>query len=79
MKNLNSILNRITEKVFCAKNLVDAKIIFIKELENSKIDNIAKNKMLFEIDNIKSLVKLQSYLCNALLRFEGLSVNKYKK
>ena len=77
MKNFNSILNRITEKVFCADNLANAKIVFINEITNSKIDNIVKNKMLNEINNIKSLVKLQSYLCNALLRFEGLSINKY--
>ena len=35
--------------------------------------------MLQNISEIKSMLKLQFYITNSLLRFEGMSVNKYDK
>jgi len=35
--------------------------------------------MLQNLSEIKSMFKLQYYMTNSLLRFEGMSVNKYDR
>jgi hypothetical protein len=38
----------------------------------------SKNKMLFDIKNLKTLHQVQRYTANALLKFEGLSATETK-
>ena len=57
----------------------EAKKFIENFLEEKKIDNVTKNQMLQNISEIKSMLKLQFYMTNSLLRFEGMSVNKYDK
>ena len=74
--NIQSTLTKIAEKVFTAKSCDDAKKITLDYLSESKINEEDRVKMIAEIEQKKDLVKLQMYIANALLKFEGLSINK---
>lgn len=72
---LDSILNKCITEVYKSTNLKEAKDCIILILESSKIKSTDKSKMLYEISNIKTLTKLQFYITNALLKYEGLGVS----
>ena len=74
--NIQSTLTKIAEQVFTAKSCDEAKKIALDYLSESKINEEDRVKMIAEIEQKKDLVKLQIYIANALLKFEGLSVNK---
>jgi hypothetical protein len=69
-----STLDKIAEAVFTSKDLISAQNIALAHLNESKIKESDKNKMIQEITNMKSLQKLQYYCANALLKYEGLGV-----
>jgi hypothetical protein len=69
-----STLDKIAEAVFTSKDLTSAQNIALAHLNESKIKESDKNKMIQEITNMKSLQKLQYYCANALLKYEGLGV-----
>jgi hypothetical protein len=76
---IKSIFEQISEQVFKMTDLNEAKqfvIIFVKE---KKINEVDKNKILFEVNNAKTMVKFQTYICNALLRYESLGMNQLQK
>jgi len=72
---LESTLTKIAEQVFSAKSVEQAKTIALDFLSESKINEADRKKMIAEIETKKDLVKLQIYIANALLKFEGLSLN----
>ena len=72
---LESTLTNIAEQVFSATSVEQAKTIALDFLSESKINEADRKKMIAEIETKKDLVKLQIYIANALLKFEGLSLN----
>jgi hypothetical protein len=73
---IKSIFEQIAEQVFNMRNPVQAKQ-FITEFVNGKdINDEDKKLILRNISSIKTMDKIQSYICNSLLRYEGLSLNK---
>ncbi len=72
---LESTLTNIAEQVFEAKTVEQAKTIALNFLSESKIKEEDRKKMIIEIEKTKDLVRLQIYIANALLKFEGLSLN----
>ena len=77
--NFKSVLEQITSDVYKMTDVNEAKKFIENFLEEKKIDNVTKSQMLQNISEIKSMLKLQFYITNSLLRFEGMSVNKYDK
>jgi hypothetical protein len=74
--NIQSTLTKIAEQVFTAKTCDEAKKIALDYLNESKINEEDRVKMIEEIQQKKELIKLQMYIANALLKFEGLSINQ---
>jgi len=72
---IESTLTNITEQVFEAKALDEAKKICLDYLQDSKIKESDRLKMISEIEQMKYLHKVQLYIANALLKYEGLSLN----
>lgn len=73
---IKSIFEQIAEQVFDMKNPIQAKQ-FITEFVNEKdINEIDKKTIIQNVNKCKHMHKIQSYICNSLLRYEGLSVNK---
>ena len=77
--NFKRVLEQIINDVYKMTDVNEAKKFIENFLEEKKIDNVTKSQMLQNISEIKSMLKLQFYITNSLLRFEGMSVNKYDK
>ena len=76
---IKSIFEQISSKVFLMTNLAEAKT-FVTEFVNSKdINEHDKFYILQEVNNAKSLVRFQTYICNALLKYEGMGMNQINK
>ena len=72
---IKSIFEQISNEVFQMSNVDKAKAFISEFLEQKNINSIDKKTILYNVDNCKSMHKLQSYLCNSLLKFEGMGVN----
>lgn len=73
---IKSTLDKIATDVFKATNLQVAQQITLSHLSESHIKETDKNRMIEEINKVKTLTKLQYYIANALLKYEGLSLAK---
>ena len=73
---IKSIFEQIAEKVFEMKDK-DAAKQFIIEFVNSKdIKEQDKKTIIANVTACKHMYKIQSYICNSLLKYEGMSLNK---
>ena len=77
MKHFNSTLSNITEQVYSAKTVQEAKTIMINYLETTNVKD--KKKMIWDVSQLNNLTRVLTYFTNSLLRFEGLSVNTYAR
>jgi F0F1-type ATP synthase delta subunit len=79
MTKIKSVLEQIAATVFTMTNVADAKN-YINEFINSKdINDKDKASIIKAVAEIKSMIKLQTYLCNALLKYEGMGMNQINK
>jgi len=76
---IKSIFEQISQKVFSMNNANDIKT-YVTEFVNSKqIEDRDKQGIIKNINECKNVVAMHRYICNSLLKFEGLSVNRYDK
>lgn len=73
---IKSIFEQIAEQVFDMKDVNAAKQ-FITEFVNSKdIKEQDKKTIIANVNACKHMYKVQMYICNSLLKYEGMSLNK---
>jgi hypothetical protein len=70
-----STLAQIADKVYQAKTADEAKQVMIDHLSTTRVKD--KDRMISQVKVLKTLIKVQTYFTNSLLRFEALSVNSY--
>lgn len=76
---IKSIFEQIATQIFLMTDLTKVKS-FVTEFVNSKdINEHDKFNILQEVNNAKSLVRFQTYICNALLKYEGMGMNQINK
>jgi hypothetical protein len=68
------ITQRITE-IYSATNIVTAKELLRNLLNESKIKDIDRDKMLAELNKITTLKQVQFYATNCMFKFEGLGID----
>jgi len=68
------ITQRITE-IYSATDIVTAKELLRNLLNESKIKDNDKDKMLAELDKITTLKQVQFYATNCMFKFEGLGID----
>jgi hypothetical protein len=73
---IKSVLEECTEVLFTINDLKQAKEYVIDFVNNRGIKDADKINIVRGTNESKSLIRLQTYVCNALLKYEGLSVNK---
>lgn len=73
--NIKSVFEQIAEQVFQMNNLNDAKVFTTEFINGKNIKEEDKKTILRQISEIKTIVKFQTYICNSLLKYEGMSVN----
>lgn len=78
MPKITSILESISTQVFQSKTLQDGQQTMLKCLEEHHIKEEDKQSLIRGCMDCKSLTRLQQYLCNALLKYEGMSLSKVK-
>ena len=69
-----SILVAITEQIYKARTATEAKTIMVDYLLTTTVSD--RDSMIKGVTKLNSLIKVQRYFTNCLLKFEGLSLNK---
>ena len=73
---IKSILDDKLNAIFTATSMEEAKRIFLEVVNASIIKIYDKNKMIFNLNNCRTLLDVQKYAVNSAFKFEGLSVIK---
>lgn len=76
---IHSVFEKISVNIFSIRNLEEAKCYTISFIQTTEINKNDKDKMIKEINNFKTLILFQRYICNSLLKYEGLGANQYSK
>ena len=76
---IKSIFEQISERVFVMKDLNEAKNFVTEFVGEKKINDKDKQSILREVNNAKTLARFQTYICNSLLKYEGLGMNNFDK
>jgi hypothetical protein len=76
---IKSIFEQISERVFVMKDLNEAKLFVTEFVSEKKINDKDKQSILYEVNNARTLAKFQTYICNSLLKYEGMGVNQMNK
>jgi hypothetical protein len=77
--SIKSIFEQISEQVFRMTNLSEAQAFVVDFVNSKNINDQDKKKIVYEAKNAKSLTRFQTYICNSLLKYEGMSVNFSKE
>jgi hypothetical protein len=73
---IKSVFEQISSHIFTSTDTLDADKKYIIEFIASKhINDNDKKTILRTVNEVKSKIKLQTYIANSLLKYEGLSVN----
>jgi hypothetical protein len=73
---IKSIFEQIASEVFNMKDVNKAKQFVTDFVTNKKIKDEDKTVIINNVNNCKSISRIQTYICNSLLRYEGMSLNK---
>ncbi len=73
-----STLDSIVSEAFLMTNLGEAKRKVCTYLQSTKINEVDKQTMILEIEFKATLYDFHTYIANALLKYEGLGINKIK-
>jgi hypothetical protein len=77
--HIKSILEQISSEVFIMRDLNKAKSFIRDFVVDKNINDKDKQSILSATDECKTMVRLQTYLCNALLKYEGMGVAQLNK
>jgi hypothetical protein len=72
---IKSILEQIAKEVFVMRNISEIKTFIKSFVENKNINDIDKNIILTNVDQCTNAQMVQRYICNSLLKYEGMGVN----
>ncbi len=73
---IKSIFEQIASEVFNMKDVNKAKQFVTDFVNEKKIKDEDKTVIINNVNNCKSISRIQTYICNSLLRYEGMSLNK---
>ena len=73
---IKSIFEQIASEVFNMKDVNKAKQFVTDFVNDKKIKDEDKTVIINNVNNCNSISRIQTYICNSLLRYEGMSLNK---
>jgi hypothetical protein len=76
---IKSIFEQISAEVFRMTNLDEAKYFITKFITDKHINEQDKLNITKAVSETRSIVAFQRYICNALLKYEGLGVSQLSK
>jgi hypothetical protein len=77
--HLKSVLEQIAEQIFTMKDVKQAKNFITIFVSDKGINEKDKQNILNSVSKCKHLYLVQMYICNSLLKYEGLGMNNYNK
>ncbi len=78
MIEIKSVLEKIVQQAWAEKDLIKSKQMVIDFINETRIKEEDKTKILQTIKEIVSKYKLDYYLANSLLTFEGKGLNQLR-
>jgi len=72
---IKSVITEQITEIYSARDLATAKELLRNLLNESKIKDNDKSKMLAELDKITTLKQVQFYATNCMFKFEGLGID----
>ena len=76
---IKSVLEQIAEQIFIMKDVKQAQNFIIVFVSDKNINEKDKQHIVDSVSKCKHLSKVQMYICNSLLKYEGLGMNNYNK
>ena len=76
---LKSVLEQIADQIFTMKDAKQAKNFITTFVSDKGINEKDKQNILESVSKCKHLYLVQMYICNSLLKYEGLGMNNYNK
>ena len=73
---IKSIFEQISTEVFKMNDLNEMKSFTINFVENKKIKDEDKKRIIVSVSELKSVSSFHRYICNSLLKYEGMSLSK---
>ena len=73
---IKSIFEQISTEVFQMNNLDEMKRFTIDFVENKKIKDEDRKRIVVAVVQLKSVSAFHRYLCNSILKYEGMSLSK---
>jgi hypothetical protein len=74
---IKSIFEQIANQVFKIKDVKEIKETIINFVNSKNINDIDKKGILRNIESLNSKAAIDRYICNALLKYEGLGYNRF--
>lgn len=79
MAPIKSIFEQISTEVFQMRDLQQMKTFVIEFVKEKNIKEEDKTKILQEVYKASTVYAFQRYICNALLKYEGMGIDKIVK
>lgn len=76
---IKSIFEQISSQVFTMTDLSQAKTFVTEFVSQKGIKEEDKKSILNSIKDITSMTRFQTYICNSLLKYEGMGMNQLEK
>jgi hypothetical protein len=76
---IKSIFEQISSQVFSMTDLTQAKAFVTEFVSQKGIKEEDKSLILNSIKDITSMTRFQSYICNSLLKYEGMGMNQLER
>ena len=77
MKNfkIKSVFEQISTEVFKMSNVNEAKLFINEFITNKGINGVDKQVIVNNVSKCTNISAIQRYVCNSLLKYEGMSLN----
>jgi F0F1-type ATP synthase delta subunit len=73
---IKSIFEQISTEVFQMNNLDEMKRFTVNFVESKKIKDEDRKRIVIAVVQLKSVSAFHRYICNSLLKYEGMSLSK---
>ena len=77
--HIKSVFEQIASHVFTITDIKTAKQFTIEFIESKQINDSDKKSIVTALNNINSITSYHKYICNALLKYEGLGTSQLFK
>ena len=72
---IKSVFEQIAAEVFTMRDTNKAKSFIVEFITSKGINGVDKNIIVNNVNKCTNINAIQRYVCNSLLKYEGMSVN----